>query len=263
MNPAVEQSRTQLAESATDEDLFLRYRDHDEPEAFDALVHRYERELYAYLRRYLGNAALAEDVFQATFVQLHRNRRQFVEGRKLRPWLYSIATHLAIDALRKAGREHAVSLDRGAEQGEGTGFAQQLPAEIRTPITEIEERELQAAVRRAVSELPERLRAVVELVFFQGLKYHEAAEILGIPLGTVKSRLDSALARLNLAGMRNEEGRPLRQPEKKVRRRRAAAVAADPPAISIRDLLRSSAPRFNPPKQLASRACRALRRAHA
>jgi len=185
----------------SDEDLFPQYRDRDEPEAFDSLVHRCERELSGYLRRYLGNAALAEDVFQTTFVQLHRNRKQFVQGRKLSPWLYSIATHLAIDALRKAGREHAVSLDHNAEDAEGTGLAQRVLAEIRTPVTEREDKELRAAARRAVSELPEHLRSVVALVFFKELKYHEAAEILRIPLGTVKSRLDAAPAHLNIAGV--------------------------------------------------------------
>lgn len=247
-------------EALSDEELFLLYRDRNRPEAFEALVHRYEGELYGYLRRYLGNASMAEDIFQATFVKLHRNREEFIEGRKLRPWLYSIATHLAIDAMRKAGREHTVSLDRNSKDAEGARLAQHVPAAVRTPIAEMEDRELRAAVRRAVSQLPEHLRSVVLLVFFQGLKYHEAAEALGIPLGTVKSRLDTALARLHIHGLQDGQSRPAARPAKKARRIRASAAAPDPPPRSPRDLVRSSVPRFQSPKQFASRVCRALRK---
>src|ERR1051326_6570522 len=72
----------------TDEELLLAHRLHGRREAFEMLVHRYEREIYSYLRRYLSDATLAEDVFQATFLQLHLKADQFEEGRKVRPWLY-------------------------------------------------------------------------------------------------------------------------------------------------------------------------------
>ena len=95
----------------SDEDLMSRYRDSADPDDFNELVRRYERELYRYLARYLGNPALAEDVFQNTFLQVHLKRALYEDGRPVRPWLYSIATHQAVDALRKAGRHPTVSLD--------------------------------------------------------------------------------------------------------------------------------------------------------
>src|SRR6516165_4252809 len=85
-------------------------------EAFGVLLRRYERELYGYLRRYLGNSDLAEDVFQNTFLQLYIKSDQYEQGRRVRPWLYTIATHQAIDALRRNGRHQAVSLDAGREE---------------------------------------------------------------------------------------------------------------------------------------------------
>src|SRR6266404_6625955 len=100
-----------------DEQLLVRFRAGD-GEAFASLVRRYERELYGYLRRYLGDAALAEDVFQNTFLQLYVKSGQYEAGRPVRPWLYTIATHQAIDAMRRNGRHQAVSLD---EQRETTG----------------------------------------------------------------------------------------------------------------------------------------------
>src|SRR3954467_14359447 len=98
--------------SCTDEELLERFR-RGEADLFGVLVRRYERELYGYLRRYLGDAALAEDVFQNTFLQLYVKSGQYEKGRPVRPWLYTIATHQAIDALRRNGRHQAVSLEQG------------------------------------------------------------------------------------------------------------------------------------------------------
>ena len=101
----------------TDEELLLLYRQ-GRREAFGLLVRRYERELYGYLRRYLNDGTLAEDVFQATFLQLHVKIDHYEAGRRVRPWLYTIATHQAIDALRRQSRHQAVSLD---DQRENVG----------------------------------------------------------------------------------------------------------------------------------------------
>ena len=95
----------------TDEELIGRFRAGDDAAAFESLVHRYERELFSYLRRYLGSAEMAEDVFQATFLQVHLKRENFEEGRRFRPWLYTIATNQAIDAQRRNRRHRMVSLD--------------------------------------------------------------------------------------------------------------------------------------------------------
>ena len=98
---------------AADEELLLRYRETGQQEYFSQLVRRYERELYNYLCKYLGNADMAEDVFQATFVQLHLKCEQFQEGRRFRPWLYAVATNQAIDFQRRNRRHRILSLDGG------------------------------------------------------------------------------------------------------------------------------------------------------
>ena len=79
---------------------------------FTELVSRYQRELYNYLRRFLADATLAEDVFQATFLQVHVKRDAFEQGRKFRPWLYTIATNQAIDAQRRNRRHRRLSLNQ-------------------------------------------------------------------------------------------------------------------------------------------------------
>jgi len=186
---------------ASDEELLVRYRDENDVAAFEELVHRFERELYNYLYRYLGDAHAAEEVFQATFLQLHQKRHLFQADRRLRPWIYNMATNLAIDFLRRSGRHQAVSLDAptGGDEVDANRLIDLLVSEAATPPVELEEKEREAWIRQAVEELPEHLRVVVLLVFFQGMKYSEVAETLEIPIGTVKSRLHSAIARLSEA----------------------------------------------------------------
>jgi len=186
-------------DQTTDEVLLSRYRDEGRTADFDALVHRYERELYRYLARYTGDASLAEDIFQNTFLQVHLKKALYEDGRPVRPWLYSIATHQAVDALRKAGRHPTVSLDvRGNAQGdsEPSALVDVLVGDGRNPLTELEGEEHKEWVRTAIEKLPDSLRQTLILAYFQDLKYREIAEIQKIPVGTVKSRLHAALAKL-------------------------------------------------------------------
>jgi len=185
-----------------DEELVAAYRERGDRAAFDELVHRYERELYSYLRRFLGNAAAAEDAFQATFLQVHLKCDQFEPGRKVRPWLYTIATNQAIDLQRRSKRHKIISLDRRESAGEDDSAAlgNLLKSKEDAPTLNLETDERQQWVRGAVAELPEQLRSAVNLIYYQGLKYREAADILHVPVGTVKSRLHTAVLKLNEAG---------------------------------------------------------------
>jgi len=190
-----------LAERS-DEELLLAYRSGADRRAFEALVERYETELYSYLRSYLGDPQMAEDVFQAAFLQVHLKCEQFEPGRKVRPWLYAVATNQAIDAQRRNRRHRMVSLDRcygggGAEDDEGGPLMTFLDSHEITPAEQFALAEEGGRVREAVDRLPDPLRRVVILVYYQGLKYREAAAILGVPVGTVKSRLHAAIGRLN------------------------------------------------------------------
>ena len=180
----------------TDEQILLEYRNTGDQRLFSLLVHRYERELYSYLRRYLGSAEHAEDAFQATFLQLHLKCDQFEEGRRLRPWLYMIATNKAIDLQRRNKRHQIVSLN-GSQAGEDTGqLMDMLMGDEPSPINRMNQLEQGDWITSSLKAMPEHLRLVVHLVYYQGLKYREAAEVLSIPVGTVKSRLHAAIARL-------------------------------------------------------------------
>jgi len=183
----------------TDEELVAAYRTSGSRPAFDELVHRYERELYSYLRRFLGNAAMAEDAFQATFLQVFLKRDQFERSRRFRPWLYAVATNQAIDAQRRLKRHRLPSLDRAGqgEEGEVGKLVDMLVSSADDPLTQVDAHERQRWMREAVDKLAEPLRSVVNLVYYQDLKYREAAEVLGVPVGTVKSRLHMAILKLH------------------------------------------------------------------
>src|SRR5947209_3009380 len=187
--------------SLSDEELLLGYRETGDASLFAELVHRYERELYSYLRRYLGNAELAEDAFQAAFLQVHLKCQQYEAGRAVRPWLYTIATNQAIDAQRRGRRHRMVSLDRsGPKDSEDVGkLLDLLTSKEPTATAQLSAKVRAAWLHEAVDRLPDPLRDVVQLVYFQELKYREAAEALSIPVGTVKSRMHAAVAKLNEA----------------------------------------------------------------
>ena len=153
MNGTIEQLRLRASGSNplvswTDEKLLLAYRFDHNTAAFEELVHRYEKELFGYLRHYLGNAEMAEDVFQQTFLQIHLKCDQFEPGRKVRPWLYTVAVNQAIDCQRRTRRHRLASLDRIAgtnEDGESGALAGLLGGSETGPAAEAESAEQSAS----------------------------------------------------------------------------------------------------------------------
>jgi RNA polymerase sigma-70 factor (ECF subfamily) len=205
------EERARLASSAdvdrlTDEELLLEYRLAGSSRVFETLVKRYERELYNYLRRFLGNQAWAEDAFQATFLQVHLKCHLYDDSRKVRPWLYSVATNQAIDIQRRNRRHKLVSLDRPnrVQHDEFGSLLDLLSSNEAGPGEGIELLERRNWVRKAVEELPEQFESAVRLVYFRGMRYRDAAKELGVPVGTVKSRLHSAVKRLGRAWHQTE-----------------------------------------------------------
>src|SRR5262249_14405712 len=123
-------------------------------------------------------------------------------GRPVRPWLYTIATNQAIDALRRQRRHPLVSLDQDSvDSGSDDWPCLERLVESRGPgpLEQAAGEGRRRLVRATVDRLPPFLRQVVILAYYQGLKYRDIADIMSIPVGTVKSRLHTALARLQEA----------------------------------------------------------------
>ena len=180
-------------EHISDEQLLLRYTRGD-LEAFTTLVKRYERELFAFLARFLGDSTLAEDVFQETFLQIHLSADSFDVSRRLKPWLFTIAANKARDAMRRRFRRPAAELDAPVASGQDdVHFIDLIPANIPSPTERIENHEASEAVQRIIRQMPENLKIVLLLSYFHEFAYKEIAEVLTVPLGTVKSRLHLAV----------------------------------------------------------------------
>ena len=184
---------------ALDEELLERFNFQKDSRALEVLIQRYESPLFNYLFRYLGNREAAEDVFQASFLQVYSKSDQFDPSKKFKPWLYTVATNQAIDYQRRNHRKTTISLDvsYGTDADESTGSLQEiLESAEKDPSFSMDTAEQAQRVRAAVEELPDILRETVNLVYFEDLKYKDAADILGVPVGTVKSRLHAAMKKL-------------------------------------------------------------------
>jgi len=180
----------------TDAELLTRYAQGDEA-AFQEIVSRYKNGLYTFLKRFLNHHDLIEDVFQETFLQLFTSRDSFDKSRPLRPWLFTIAANKAKDALRKQQRKAAVSIGPLAEAQEMSfdELLNTLISDRTVPYDYLERDETAGRVRQVIVKMPENLREILILAYFNRFSYKQIAEILGIPIGTVKSRLHTAVGR--------------------------------------------------------------------
>jgi len=183
-------------EKLSDAQLLERYSQGEE-RAFRELVSRYKNSLYAFLKRFLNQRDLIEDVFQETFLQLFTSRDSFDMERPLRPWLFTIAANKAKDALRKQQRSSAVPIGTISD-GEQTSFddiLNSLSSDDTRPYETLERGELAERVRDVVANMPESAREILVLAYFNKFSYKQMAQILSIPIGTVKSRLHTAVNR--------------------------------------------------------------------
>ena len=180
----------------SDSDLLRRYCDGEE-NAFQEIMDRYRNSLYAFLRQFLNRHDLVEDVFQETFLQLYTSRESFDASRPLRPWLFTIAANKAKDALRKSQRHATVSIGT-ISPSEDMSFEEVLNVLSHVdelPTLELERQETAASVNQIIANMPENLREILILAYFNRFSYKQMAEMLSIPIGTVKSRLHTAVAR--------------------------------------------------------------------
>ena len=168
-------------------------------EAFTTLVQRHEGRVFRLLLRMTGSREEAEDVAQETFISAHRAIGGF-RGGSLRAWLLRIASNLSYDAIRSKKRRPADSLE---ESMESPSFS--VPSKDPGPEQLALQSELQETIQEAIMGLPTYQRAVLVFVDVQGMSYDETAEAIGKSIGTVKSRLSRARARVRDALMEHRE----------------------------------------------------------
>lgn len=190
-------------EELSDEELLEAYRS-GQSAAFESLVRRHHDDLMRFLIRLCGNRALAEDAFQDAFLQIHLSAETFDASRRFKPWLFTIAANKGRDALRRNTRRKALDLSApiGGTSGGGDGangdgartFVDLMEIDVPAPDAAMDTQERSRLVQRAIDQMPWSLREILLLAYFQRMSYNQIAESLRIPLGTVKSRLHSAVA---------------------------------------------------------------------
>lgn len=171
---------------ASDDELIRRMAE-DDPDAFAALFERYRVPVFRLALAVTGDAGAAEEVVMDTFRRAHVHRRRLDRGRSPLPWLHRVALNLCYTRLgrRRLPSEPVTEL-----------VAERLADGAGGPDADAEWAELRGIVREGIAGLPDKHRAVVVLYYLEGRSLLETAELLGLPVGTVKSRLHHALRRL-------------------------------------------------------------------
>jgi RNA polymerase sigma-70 factor, ECF subfamily len=168
--------------SITDGDLIRRVARRD-ANAFEALYRRYARPVFGLALRRLGDRMNAEDAVQETFAAIWRSARTYKPERGPgAPWLYAVARNAIVD--------------RGRNRSEPPGEGPELPSDEPTPAERAEASYTAWRVHRALADLSQNERDVIELAYYGGLSQSEVADFLNIPLGTVKTRTRAGLGRL-------------------------------------------------------------------
>ena len=194
-NPA--SNRLNALKTMRDEDLMEHFQA-GTVEAFNILVSRYSERLSHYLYSFLGDRKMCEDLLQETFLRVHRNRHSYQRIARFSTWLYTIAGNLARSEYRKRKRRpvypiHSVSRDNEE-------YEMVLPDDESQPPDKMTDVALQYQhIQDALDEITSDFREVVVLRDVQELSYDEIAQITGLPMGTVKSRINRG--RTKLQGM--------------------------------------------------------------
>ena len=173
----------------TDEELVDAFQGGDLA-AFDVLVYRWDRKIQAAIYRIMGTEEEARDIGQEAFLRAYRALGSFKREARFSSWVYQIALNLCRDRMRRNRGRTIVSLDELEEAG--NGLMQKGP----TPLELVEAGDVSRAVANAVAALPTEQREVIVLKEYQDLTFVEIAEILGVPLSTVKTRLYRGLGQL-------------------------------------------------------------------
>ncbi len=169
----------------SDEALMEGYQAGDE-KAFNALFARYENRLYNFFLRRFGDANTADDLYQTTWLKVHRNRNRFDPTKSFRVWLFTIAYNLLKDEYKRSEKfreYYSDELPDGKDQRVG-------------PEIQLEQAEMKEIIRRALDTLPESQREILILSKFEGMKYREIARITGLSAGAVKQKAHRAFVSL-------------------------------------------------------------------
>ena len=185
------ENEVQTAQQTTDEELITRFQQGD-VYAFDLLVKRYKDPLLNFVYRFVGDHIEAEDIVQETFLRLFKNKHYYKEIAKFSTWIYTIAGNLAKTELRRRRRRQFFSISHFMTQDKDYD----IPDDTKSPEQAANSLITDSIIQKAIQKLSPKFKEVIVLRDIQELSYEEIAEIVSIPLGTVKSRVNRARLKL-------------------------------------------------------------------
>ena len=177
----------------SDEQLMSLFQEGDE-NAYIELVNRYKDKLINFIFNYLGDLESSEDVVQETMIKLYLKKHYYKEIAKFSTWLYTIAKNLANTELRKRKQRKTTLLSQFSKDDK----TYELPSNDPEPGHEIQADVVNKIIRDAVDQLSEKFKIVIVLRDIQGLSYEDISEIINVPIGTVKSRINRARLQLQV-----------------------------------------------------------------
>lgn len=192
----------------SDQNLVRAYQD-GRKDAFALLIQRYQEELFHFLLRFVGSRTAAEDIFQEAFLQVHLAIHTFDTDRPFKPWLFTIAANKARDYLRRNRRNSntlALSAPTDDQDDGSLSFVDLMDGQLPTPDENAANQETRQLVQDVVASLPDHLRQILVMAYFHQVPYKDIAKAMGIPLGTVKSRLHAAVGTFAQAWRQNNPG---------------------------------------------------------
>lgn len=211
----------------TDEQAMWRVQHHDDHAAFAKLVARWEQPIHRLCTRMLGDAHRAEDLTQEAFSRVFAHRQNFDVSGRFSTWLWRIALNLCHDEIRRRMRRPESAL-----VDENGDLSSEIPSAELGPDESLARAEKMGEVRHALQQLSEPYRTVVVLRHFENLKFCEIADVLGIPEGTVKSRMAEGLSRLARRLHPQERMEPLVAKSG----RSNGDLPLDPPVLPVRNI---------------------------
>lgn len=177
----------------SDEDLMARVQENDEF-AFEQLVERYQHALSTFIARFVGRGPHVQDILQETFIRVWRHRMRYRTVAKFSTWVFTIAGNLSKTELRRRKIRRGSYIATGGEDREEERIDVVDP--VQNPEQDAEREEVRRVVVREMENLPRAYRAAVILRDLQDKSYEEIGEILGVPVGTIKSRVNRGRRRL-------------------------------------------------------------------
>jgi len=180
---------------AGDEDAMLVHKAQaGDMEAFETLIKKYESKVYTIASHMLSHGEDAKDAAQDVFLKVYRSLGAFRGDSRFSTWLYRVTNNVCLDYLRKKNRRD-LSLEYETEGDEGESRTLDIPADLNIE-SAVESGEFRSLVRKAIDMLPDQHKSMIVMRDVQSMSYSDISELLGLPEGTVKSRINRARASL-------------------------------------------------------------------